>query len=123
MNQVHGNGKSSKQARHAHRESAAEESIRHRVGNARDIVENVRDQAEAAFRDKPYLVPAAACALGVGIGMLLGSRITRFLVFTAVGAVLTDLFGGELRRMGRDFVDDLQLRLAEGTDETDDNAT
>ena len=123
MNHVHGNGKSARPDRPTHRMSISEMqgTLRGRVGNMRDIVENVRDHAESAFRDKPYLLPAAACALGVGIGLLMGSRITRFIVLTTVGAVISDVFGGELRRFGRDFIDDLQLRLAEGTGDDQDS--
>ena len=121
MNQVYGNGHGPGQPRHARRTSAvdARVALRNRVDSARDMLENMRDQAEAAFRDRPYLVPVAACAVGVGFGLLVGSRIMRLLVLTTIGAVLSDMFGGELRRFGRDFVDDLQGRLSQGDEHAD----
>jgi hypothetical protein len=93
--------------------------LRERVEHVRDIVENVRDRAEVAFRDKPYLVPVAAGAVGLGIGVLLGSRITRFILFTAVGTILSDALGGEIKRMAGDFIGEFQNRLGEGEGEAD----
>ena len=91
-----------------------DESLRGRVDRARNIVENVRDRAELAFRDRPYLVPVAAGAVGLGIGILLGSKLTRFLVFTAVGTLVSETFGGEIRRVSREFLSEVQRRVAEG---------
>ena len=101
----------------------AAEQLRDRVEHVRDIVENVRDKAEIAFRDKPYLVPVAAGAVGLGIGVLLGSKITRFILFTAVGTVLSDVLGGEIKRIAGDFIGEFQNRLAEGEGEADTSAT
>ncbi len=89
------------------------EALKHRVDQVRDIVENVRDRAEIAFRDKPYLVPVAAGALGLGIGVLLGSRITRFILFTAVGSLLSDQLGGEIKRISSGLVENFQRKLDE----------
>jgi hypothetical protein len=91
--------------------------LRERVEHVRDIVENVRDKAEVAFRDRPYLVPVAAGAVGLGIGVLLGSRLTRFILFTAAGALLSDTLGGEIKRMAGEFMGEFQNRLAEGEGE------
>ncbi len=88
------------------------EGLRERVDQVRDIVENVRDKAEVAFRDKPYLVPVAAGAVGFGVGLLFGSKITRYVVLTAVGALMTEAIGGEVKRLAGDFVGELQNRLA-----------
>jgi len=88
--------------------------LRERVEHVRDIVENVRDKAELAVRDRPYLVPVAAGAVGLGIGVLLGSKLTRLVLFTAVGALLTDALGGEIRRLASQFMGELQNRLSEG---------
>jgi hypothetical protein len=88
-------------------------TLEQRVDQVRDIVETVRDRAEVAFRDRPYLVPVAAGVLGLGIGVLLGSRITRFIVFTAVGSLLSDQFGGEIKRLGSSLVENLQHKLGD----------
>ncbi len=98
----------------------ASANLRNRVEHVRDIVENVRDQAEVVFRDKPYLVPVAAGAVGLGVGVLLGSRITRFILFTAVGTVLSEVLGREIKRLAGDFVGEFQNRLGEGEDEGGD---
>jgi hypothetical protein len=90
------------------------DTLRERVEGVRDVIDNVRDRAEVAFRDRPYLVPVAAGALGLGIGLLLGSKLTRFIVFTAVGTLITDTFGGQIKRLSRDFVGQMQNRLNEG---------
>jgi hypothetical protein len=117
MNQVEGTEKKSKNIQAVGEEAA--EGLRHRVEHVRDIVENVRDKAEVAFRDKPYLVPVTAGAVGFGLGVLLGSKITRFIVFTAVGTVLSDMFGGEIKRIASDFVGEFQNRLGEGEGEAE----
>ncbi len=106
MSNVHGSEKSMQNGR-----AGTEAGLRHRVDQARDIVESVRDRAEIAFREKPYLLPVAAGAVGLGIGVLLGSRITRLILFTAVGTLLSDALGGEIKRISRDFMEDLQDRL------------
>jgi tetrahydromethanopterin S-methyltransferase subunit F len=100
------------------RQNGAAESLKERVEHARDVVENIRDKAELALRDKPYLLPIAAGAVGLGIGVLLGSKLMRFIVFTAVGTLLSDTLGGEIKRISRDFMENLQERLgAEGEGE------
>ena len=99
--------------------TGAADGLRDRVEHVRDIVENVRDQAEVVFRDRPYLVPVAAGAVGLGVGVLLGSKITRFILFTAVGTVLSDVLGGELKRLAGDFMGEFKNRLGEGDEPGD----
>ena len=111
MNSVQGTENSAKKLQKVGSDAA--EGLRDKVEHVRDIVENVRDQAEVAFRDKPYLVPVAAGAVGLGVGLLLGSKLTRFILFTAVGTNLSDTLGGEIKRMSKDFIEDLQDRLGE----------
>jgi tetrahydromethanopterin S-methyltransferase subunit F len=90
------------------------EALKERVESVRHMVENVRDRAEMTFREKPYLVPVAAGAVGFGVGMLFGSKLMRFVVFTAVGTILTESLGGEIKRISKEFMSDLQERLNEG---------
>ena len=108
---------SSRKARIQGASEEAAEQVRERAEHVRDLVENVRDKAEVAFRDKPYLVPLTAGAVGLGIGILIGSKLTRLFLFTAVGALLSDTLGGEIRRMASEFVGELQNRLGEGEGE------
>ena len=97
--------------------SDAADGLREKVEQVRDIVENVRDQAEVAFRDNPYLVPVAAGAVGLGVGLLLGSKLTRFILFTAVGGILSEALGGQIKRMAGEFMGEFQNRLGEGESE------
>jgi uncharacterized protein YjbJ (UPF0337 family) len=112
----HGHVSERKAKIHEVSEEAAGE-LRERVEQVRDIVETVRDKAEVAFRDRPYLVPVVAGAVGLGVGVLLGSRLTRFVLFTAVGAILSDALGGEIKRMAGELVGELQNRLTESEGE------
>jgi hypothetical protein len=112
MNQTQATEKKSKKI-----EKLADEAapvLRERVEQVRDLVENVRDKAEVAFRDKPYLVPVTAGAVGFGVGLLFGSKLMRFIVFTAVGGILSDTLGGEIKRMAGEFMGEFQHRLSEG---------
>lgn len=120
MNHVQGTGDKAKKIQAVGEEAG--DQLRERVDQVRDMVENVRDKAEVAFRDRPYLVPVAAGAVGLGIGVLLGSKITRFILFTAVGTVLSDVLGGEIKRMAGDFIGEFQNRLGEGEGEADQPA-
>lgn len=90
------------------------ETVRDKVEQVRDIVENVRDKAEVTFRERPYLVPVAAGAVGFGVGLLFGSKLTRFLVVTAVGGLLSETIGSEIKRMAGEFMSEFQNRLTEG---------
>ena len=115
MNSVQATEKKSKKIQSTSAEAA--DGLREKVEHVRDIVENVRDRAEVAFRDKPYLVPVAAGALGLTVGVLLGSKITRFILFTAVGTIMSDVLGGQIKRFAGDFVSEFQNRLGEGEDD------
>jgi hypothetical protein len=115
MNQTPATEKKSKKIQEVTEEAGSH--LRERVEHVRDIVETVRDKAEVAFRDKPYLVPVAAGAVGLGIGVLLGSKLTRFILFTAVGTILSEALGGEIKRMAGEFIGEFQNRLGEGEGE------
>ena len=118
MNQVHENAsetkskKSSSKAMQSGHDGMT--ALRDRVDQARDLFDNVKDKAETAFKEKPYLVPVTAGAVGFGVGLLFGSKLMRFVFLSAVGAVLTDALGGEVKRISSDFIGDLKSRLEEG---------
>lgn len=88
--------------------------------DARELIEKLRDKAVVAVQEQPYLVPVAACAVGVGIGVLLGSRLTRYLVFAAIGGLVSDTLGGEIKRLSHDFLEDLEHRFQGGHLEHDE---
>jgi ElaB/YqjD/DUF883 family membrane-anchored ribosome-binding protein len=92
----------------------AGERIRERVEHARETFERVRKGAEMTFREKPYLLPLVAGAVGLGVGVLLSSRITRFILSAAVGAVLTEVLGSEIKRVSCELMSSLHERLDEG---------
>lgn len=95
----------------------AEMALRERVEQARDLVEDLRDRAEMAFHERPYLLPVATGALGLGVGILIGSKLSRLLVLTAAGALLSDTVRTQVARVSRDFIRDLGERLEEGEGE------
>ncbi len=92
----------------------ATETVKERLEQARDMLEDARDKAVEAFRERPYLAPFTAGAVGFGLGILCGSRLARFVVVTAIGAVVSDVVGGEVKRLAGDFMKDMQHRLSEG---------
>lgn len=95
-----------------------ETAIKERVEHARDLVEDLRDRAEIAFHERPYLLPLATGALGLGIGVLIGSKLSRILLFTATGALLSETFRDQIARLSRELIHDLGERL--GASEAED---
>jgi hypothetical protein len=53
-------------------------------------------------------LPVATGALGLGVGVLIGSKLSRILLLTAAGAMLSDQFRAELIRASRRLVDELR---------------
>lgn len=95
----------------------AEVALRERVESARDLVEDIRDRAELAFQERPYLLPVAAGAVGLGVGVLIGSRLSRLIVMTAAGALLSDTVRTQVARVSRDFIRDLGEKLDAADDD------
>ena len=95
----------------------AEMAVRERVEQARDLVEDLRDRAEMAFHERPYLLPVATGALGLGVGVLIGSKLSRLVLLTAAGALLSDTVRTQVARISRDFIKDLGERLEAGEGE------
>lgn len=94
----------------------AETALKERVEQARDLVEDLRDRAEMAFHERPYLLPVATGALGLGIGVLIGSKLSRIILFTAAGALLSETVRGQVAKISRDFIKDLGADGGESED-------
>ncbi len=98
----------------------AEIALRERVSRARDLVEDLRDRAEMAFHERPYLLPVATGVLGLGVGILVGSKLSRIMLYTAAGALLNDRVRTQAVKIGRDLLHDLSARVDEEEDLEDD---
>ncbi|MBX3261372.1 MAG: hypothetical protein KIS78_25130 [Labilithrix sp.] len=98
----------------------AEVALRERVEHARDIVEDLRDRAEIAFHERPYLLPVATGVLGLGVGVLIGSKLSRVMLLTAAGALLSESVRGQVAKISRDFIKDLGADLG-ADDEVDES--
>lgn len=92
-------------------------ALQERVGQVSDIVEDVRDRVEMALHERPYLLPAAAGALGVGVGILIGSKLSRMLVLGAAGALLSDTVRTQALKIGKELIDNLSEQLDAGEEE------
>jgi len=92
-------------------------ALQERVGQVNDIVEDVRDRVEMALHERPYLLPAAAGALGVGVGILIGSKLSRMLVLGAAGALLSDTVRTQALKLGKELIDNLSEQLDSGEEE------
>jgi hypothetical protein len=106
----HEKGKGSKHARRGEsvNPGVQEMALQERVEHVRDLVEDLRDRAEIAFHERPYLLPVATGALGLGVGVLIGSKLSRILLLTAAGAMLSDQFRAELIRASRRVLDEIR---------------
>jgi hypothetical protein len=98
----------------------AETALKERVESARDMIDDLRDRAEMAFHERPYLLPVAAGALGFGVGVLVGSKISRVIALTAAGALLSDTVRGQVLKLSRDFMRDIGAKLESTTDGAED---
>ena len=94
-----------------------ETALKQRVDQVSDIVEDVRDRVEMAIHERPYLVPAAAGALGLGVGILIGSKLSRMLVLGAAGALLSDTVRTQVLKAGKQILNNLSEEL----DDTEDD--
>lgn len=86
-------------------------ALEQRLEQARDIIEDLRDRAEIAMQERPYLLPVAAGAVGLGVGVLIGSRLSRMLVVGAAGALLSDSIRSQVVKISKEFIADLGDKL------------
>jgi hypothetical protein len=103
----------------ARSEAAHEMALQERVDRVRDLVDDIRDRAEIVFHERPYLLPVATGALGLGIGVLIGSKLSRLLLFAAAGAMLSDQLRGQLVHVSRKLLKDLSENLEDIEDAED----
>jgi len=91
-------------------------ALQERVSEARDIVEDLRDRAEMAIHERPYIVPVAAGAVGLGVGILIGSKLTRMIALGVAGALLSETVRTQLFAIGQDLIKGVSDKLDEGED-------
>ena len=91
-------------------------SLQQRFAQARDVIEDVRERADVVMREHPYAVPLAAGAVGVGVGVLLSSKITRYVFMTAAGTLLSEAFAPQLKSIGKQVIASMQDKISELTD-------
>jgi ElaB/YqjD/DUF883 family membrane-anchored ribosome-binding protein len=97
-------------------------ALKERIEHARDLVEDLRDRAEMAFHERPYLLPVATGVLGLGLGILIGSKLSRLIMLTAAGALLSETVRKELARVSRQFLQELGQNVErEGEDVEEHN--
>lgn len=100
-----------------------ETGLKQRVDQVSDIVEDVRDRVEMAIHERPYLVPAAAGALGLGVGILIGSKLSRMLVLGAAGALMSDTVRTQALKIGKELLSNLSEQMSEGSEDVEEPAS
>jgi len=95
-------------------------ALQERVAEARDMVEDLRDRAEMAIHERPYIVPVAAGALGLGVGILIGSKLTRIIALGVAGALLSDTVRTQLFAIGKDLIKNMSDKLDEGSEDIEE---
>jgi hypothetical protein len=93
-----------------------ETAIKHRVEMVGDVASDIRDKVEMVLHERPYLLPAAAGALGLGVGVLIGSKLSRMLVLGAAGAMLSDTVRAQALKIGKELLHDLSESLEDSED-------
>ncbi len=94
-------------------------ALQQRVDQVRDIVEDIRDRAELAIHERPYLLPVATGVLGLGVGILIGSKLSRIMLLTAAGALMSERVREQIARVSRDVIQELGRDLDDGSGRSD----
>lgn len=95
-------------------------ALQERVDHVRDIVEDIRDRAELAIHERPYLLPVATGVLGLGVGILVGSKLSRIMLLTAAGALMSDKVREQIARVSRDVIHELGSKFDDAEEELEE---
>jgi len=106
-----------------HEVEQVETAIKQRVEQVGDVVEDIRDKVEMVLHERPYLLPAAAGALGLGVGVLIGSKLSRMLVLGAAGAMLSDTVRAQAIKFGKELFNNLSESLETDSEDVEEPTT
>jgi ElaB/YqjD/DUF883 family membrane-anchored ribosome-binding protein len=95
-------------------------TLERRATAVRDLALDLRERAELAIQERPYIVPVAAGAVGFGVGVLVASRLSRMVLLAAAGAMLSDTVRGQIVKLATDMLNGEEegVQGEEGEEET-----
>jgi ElaB/YqjD/DUF883 family membrane-anchored ribosome-binding protein len=95
-------------------------ALQERVADVRDLVEDIRERAELAIEEHPYLLPVATGVLGLGVGILIGSKLSRIMLLTAAGALMSDKVREQIARVSRDVIHEFGSKFGDAEGDVED---